>query len=154
VGYDDRVTTSSDDAALARVRELTRPTVTPVESPATVRSLLGSLWSGWRLPAAGALAVVLLVGLALLAAPSASWWVLALVSVGTGLALATYLPAAGQSLGQSFGGLCGIAGLCLPLMGVSQLAQGAAGTAQGYAVALVVVGLAQRTLTAGSCGTR
>lgn len=149
-----RVTTSPDDTALARVRELTTPVVTPVRSPTTVASLLGSLWAGRRLPAAAVIAAVLLVALLLLAAPTAAWWVLALVSLGTGLALATYLPAAGQSWGASFGGLCGIAGFCLPLMGVSQLVQGATGTAQGYAVALVVVGLAQRALTAGSCGTR
>ena len=145
------VTTSSDDAALARVRELTHATVTPVQSPTTVGSMLGSLWAGRRLPAAVVLGLVL-TGALVLVAPAASWWVLLLVGAGTGLALATYLPAAGQSLGQSFGGMCGIAGFCLPLMGVSQLVQGAAGTAQGYAVALVVVGLAQRVLTGGSCG--
>lgn len=149
-----RVTTSPDETALARVRALTTPTVTPVRSPTTVGSMLATLWAGRRLPAAVVLALVLMGTLLLLAPPAASWWVLTLVSVGAGLALATYLPTAGQSLGQSFGGMCGIAGLCLPLMGVSQLAQGAAGTAQGYAVALVVVGLAQRVLTAGSCGTR
>lgn len=149
-----RVTTSPDDTALARVRELTTPTVAAVRSPTTVGSMLAGLWAGRRLPAAVVLAAVLLAALLVLATPTASWWVLALVSVGAGLALATYLPAAGQSWGASFGGLCGIAGFCLPLMGVSQLVQGAAGTASGYAVALVVVGLAQRVLTAGSCGTR
>lgn len=146
------MTTHLDDDALARVRELTRPTVATVQSPTTVRSLVSTLWTGRRLLAAGGLAVALLAALALLASPAASWWVVVLVSVGTGLALATYLPAAGQPFSSAFGGLCGIAGFCLPLMGVSQLVQGAAGSAQGYAVALVVVGLAQRVVTGGSCG--
>ncbi|MGD8199187.1 hypothetical protein ACQE98_00820 [Ornithinimicrobium sp. W1679] len=142
-----------DEAALARVRALTQAPVTPVvQTPTSVLGMLRDTWAGHRLAAAAVIAAVLVVGLVLLA-PGASWGVVLLVGAGTGLALATYLPAAGQSLGQAFGGTCGIAGLCLPLLGVSQLAQGAPGTAQGYAVALVVVGLAQRVLTAGSCGT-
>ncbi|MFK5633642.1 MULTISPECIES: hypothetical protein [unclassified Ornithinimicrobium] len=143
-----------DEAALERIRVLTQSPATPViASQATMLDLLRGTWAGHRLAGAAVIAVVLLVALGVLVAPGASWWVVALVSVGTGLALATYLPAPGQSLGQAFGGVCGVAGFCLPLLGVSQLAQGAAGTAQGYAVALVVVGLAQRVLTAGSCGT-
>lgn len=143
-----------DEAALERIRALTQAPPTPlVESPASVLDLLRGTWSGHRLVGAAVLAVGLVLVLTLMASPAASWWVVALVAAGTGLALATYLPAPGQSPGQAFGGVCGIAGFCLPLLGVSQLVQGAAGTAQGYAVALVVVGLAQRVLTAGSCGT-
>lgn len=143
-----------DEAALARIRALTQAPTTPVvESPTTTLDLLRNTWAGGRMLWAGAIAAVLFVGLAVFAAPAASWWVVLVVSVGAGLALATYLPVAGQSFGAAFGGMCGIAGFCLPLFGVSQLAQGAVGTASGYAVAAVVVGLAQRVLTAGSCGT-
>lgn len=143
-----------DDAALARIRTLTQaPAVPVVESPTTTLDLLRNTWAGHRLPWAVGIAAVLFGWLTLVAAPTAAWGVVLVVSVGAGLALSTYLPGPGQSFGAAFGGMCGIAGFCLPLFGVSQIAQGAVGTASGYAVAAVVVGLAQRVLTAGSCGT-
>lgn len=63
-----------DEAALARIRALTQAPTTPVvESPTTTLDLLRNTWAGGRMLWAGAIAAVLFVGLAVFAAPAASW---------------------------------------------------------------------------------
>lgn len=75
---------------------------------------------------------------------------LVVASVGTALVAATYVPAPGQTVGQAFGGTCGIAAICLALLGANSAA---GGTALAPWTGLVLVGLAvaHRVMTAGSC---
>ena len=141
------------DVDADRIAALTRaPVLQLVEVPVSLLDTVRSQWTPRRLLAAGLVAPVLVVALGWTAAPTVPLALLAAVGLGAAVALASYLPAPGQSVRQAFGGTCGVAGLCLPLAGVWSLVSGTGGSGMWTALGLVVVGLAQRTLTAGSCG--
>lgn len=138
---------------LERVRQLTStPVPDLVEAQVSQVDLLRGLWKPRRLAIALVLWPALFLGLWWTAAPAASVLLLLVATAGAALALVTYLPAPGQTLGQAFGGACGVAGLCLPLFGANALSGGATGGEGVIALAVVAFGLVQRALTAGSCG--
>jgi hypothetical protein len=110
-----------------RIAALTRaPALQLVEVPVSLLDTVRSQWTPRRLVAAGLVAPVLVVVLWWSAAPTVPLALLVTVGLGAAVALASYLPAPGQSVRQAFGGTCGVAGMCLPLAGSGRWSPGPA----------------------------
>lgn len=112
------------------------------------RALALSWWTGTRLLAALVLVPVVVGFLGWVGGGLSPTLVLA--GVVGGLTLTTYIPSRRQSLGDTFGGECGLVSALTPLAAAMAL-DPALGTGAGLALIIVSVGLLRRIVGPQTC---